>query len=181
MESIQPGKGEYVMSNEPEFINNAAGSMKPKRRTPAMTGAIAAVAASLVMLSSPAAQAEQPDIVVYKTSTCGCCKNWVAHVRDAGFKVNVVNLASTQPVQKRVGVPQQIGSCHTAVAGDYWVEGHVPADLVQRLLTESPPDIRGIAVPGMPAGSPGMEGPKPVQYNVIAYDTGGKLSVYAKR
>lgn len=78
-------------------------------------------------------------------------------------------------------MPQELSSCHTATVGDYWVEGHVPADLIKRLVSGQPPDIRGVAVPGMPIGSPGMEGPNPVEYEVLAYDKDGQTHVYAAR
>ncbi len=122
---------------------------------------------------------EGVDIVVYKTATCGCCSKWVEHLQKSGLDVAAVNVASTAPAREQAGVPNRLGSCHTAVVGDYWVEGHVPADLVDRLMTERPVDIQGIAVPGMPMGSPGMEGPNPVRYDVIAYHTDGSTSVYA--
>ncbi len=125
--------------------------------------------------------AENADIVVYKTEFCGCCLGWVDHLRENGLEVGVVNVATTAATRERLGVPHALGSCHTAKVGDYWVEGHVPADLVQRLMTEKPGDIRGIAAPGMPMGSPGMEGPNPVEYDVIAYRADGSTSTYATR
>ena len=120
-------------------------------------------------------------VTVYKTPTCGCCGDWVAHLRDAGLEVNVVDVASTQSWRAEAGVPNRLGSCHTAVVGDYFVEGHVPADLVAGLIEKKPADIRGIAVPGMPVGSPGMEGPNPVEYDVLAVGTDGKVFVFATR
>ncbi len=144
-------------------------------------GGLAAAAAVVLWLAVPTTSAEAADVIVYKTSTCGCCKKWVALLREDGLEVNVVTVPNTQPVQSRVGVPRNLGSCHTAVVGDYWVEGHVPVDLVKRLREEKPADISGIAVPGMPAGSPGMESPNPVRYDVLAYTKDGKTTVYAKR
>ncbi len=159
--------------------------MAKKRKTqgPLLTliGAVVAVAALAVWLSAPTTISENAGIVVYKTPTCGCCNNWVAHLRNSGLEVSVVNVSNTQPIRSRVGVPRKLGSCHTAVVGDYWVEGHVPADLIQRLMVEKPEDIRGIAVPGMPVGSPGMEGPDPVRYDILAYDADGNTTVYATR
>ncbi len=140
-----------------------------------------AVAALSIWASIATTSLADADIVVYKTPTCRCCGNWVAHLRNAGLEVSVVNVSSTQPIQSRVGVPRQLGSCHTAVVGDYWVEGHVPADLIQRLITEKPDDSRGIAIPGMAIGSPGMEGLNPADYDVVAYDTEGNTIVYASR
>ncbi len=120
-------------------------------------------------------------ITVYKTPTCGCCVDWVQHLRDSGLVVNVIDVDSTQRHRAEAGVPNTLGSCHTAVVGDYFVEGHVPADLVRTLIDTQPENIRGIAVPGMPIGSPGMEGPNPVEYDVLALDDGGRVFVYATR
>ena len=122
-----------------------------------------------------------PAAVVYRTPTCGCCGKWVDHLRASGFEVEVREVSSTTGIRTELGVPPQLTSCHTAVVGDYWVEGHVPADLVLRLLSEQPDDIAGIAVPGMPAGSPGMEAPRPVEYDIIAYGRDGKYYRYASR
>lgn len=161
------------------------GSTKRKRKAPWLLLTTGVAAAALVALinwpSAPMTFAEDADIVVYKTATCSCCGKWVAHLRDAGLKVGVVSVSNTQPIQTRVGVPRKLRSCHTAVVGHYWVEGHVPADLVQRLIAEKPDDVRGIAVPGMPIGSPGMEGPNPVLYDVLAYGSDGNTTVYATR
>ena len=146
-----------------------------------ISGVAIAVAAFYLWPNSSTAVADDPKIVVYKTETCGCCGNWIEHLRDADFEVDVVNVGSTASIQSKMGVPNTLGSCHTAVIGDYWVEGHVPVDLIQRLLTEQPENIRGIAVPGMPMGSPGMEGPNPVQYDVVAQDKDGRTFIYATR
>jgi hypothetical protein len=143
--------------------------------------AVAVGVVAVAWLGIRATGAEASDIIVYKTPTCGCCNNWIEHLRDNGFAVDVVNVSETQTTRERFGVPYRMGSCHTAVVGEYWVEGHVPADLIKRLLDQSPGDIRGISVPGMPVGSPGMEGPNPVVYDVLAYGTDGRISVYATR
>lgn len=148
-----------------------------------VAGVLAVVVASIVWLAlapAPLAAADT-DIVVYKTATCGCCHDWVDHLRDEGLIVAVVNVRETLTAQRRLGVPAQLGSCHTAKAGDYFVEGHVPADLIQRLLVEQPKDIRGIAVPGMPIGSPGMEGPNPIEYEVLSVNAQGVVEVFAVR
>jgi hypothetical protein len=146
-----------------------------------VVGAVAILAAGNAKFSGASAQAEDADVVVYKRSSCNCCNLWVEHLRDNGLKVSVVNVDNTQSVQKRFGVPEELAACHTAQVGEYWVEGHVPADLVLKLLKEKPENIRGLAVPGMPVGSPGMEGPNPVAYSVISLDNAGKKSVYARR
>ncbi len=125
---------------------------------------------------------EDADIVVYKAATCGCCHHWVAHLREHGLKIAVKNVATTQTIRSELGIPPALESCHTGVADGYWIEGHVPADLVQRLMKEQPEEIRGIAVPGMQIGSPGMEGRNPVTtYDVVAYDKDGEVRVYATR
>ena len=99
-----------------------------------------------------------PRMVVHKSPSCGCCGLWVEHMRTAGFDVEVRESENVTPVKERVGVPLGKGSCHTAEVGGYFVEGHVPADDVKRLLAQKP-DAMGLVLPGMPAGSPGMETP----------------------
>lgn len=120
------------------------------------------------------------DVVVYKSPTCGCCGKWVDHMQAAGITVDVQNRRDLRPIKAELGVPSRLQSCHTAKVGDYLVEGHVPADLVQRLLDEKP-DIKGLAVPGMPMGSPGMEGPYKDEYDVLAIGKDGRTKVYARR
>lgn len=99
-----------------------------------------------------------PPMTVHKHASCGCCGVWIEHMRDAGFVVTEKNVEDMGPIKHAVGVPYTMGSCHTAQVGGYFVEGHVPANDVLRLLRERP-DARGITVPGMPIGSPGMEHP----------------------
>ena len=130
-----------------------------------------------------AAPTGAPAIVVYKTPTCGCCTKWIRHLEQAGFVVTAHDTANVAPIKRRHGVPAALESCHTAMVGGYVVEGHVPADVIQRLLRERPA-VAGIAVPGMPAGSPGMEGlPGPARqpYNVLAFRAEGGWSVYERR
>jgi hypothetical protein len=117
----------------------------------------------LASLLSFSACAEKPPadlapLTVYKSPTCGCCVKWVEHMRDAGFVVTVKDVDNVHPVKMRVGVPPGKGSCHTAEVAGYFLEGHVPASDVKRLLKERPA-AKGLAVPGMPMGSPGMEVP----------------------
>ncbi|MEE8495974.1 MAG: DUF411 domain-containing protein [Xanthomonadales bacterium] len=123
----------------------------------------------------------KPDVTVYKTASCGCCAVWVDQLEQSGLDVEVILVNQTNSVRSRLGVPQTLASCHTSVVGNYWVEGHVPVDLVQKLLHEQPADIKGIAVPGMVPGSPGMESPRPVEYQVISVDDSGEIAVYATR
>ncbi len=99
-----------------------------------------------------------PTVLVHKSASCGCCSLWVDHMRAAGFTVDVRNTEDLTPIKASVGVPAGMGSCHTAQVGDYFVEGHVPAADVKRLLAERP-DAKGLVLPGMPMGSPGMETP----------------------
>lgn len=121
-------------------------------------------------------------MVIYKTPTCGCCRNWVDHMRQAGFDVEVHDMPDVQPVKQEHGLPGHLASCHTAIVDGYVVEGHAPADVIRRMLAERP-QIAGIAVPGMPAGSPGMEVPggRTDPYDVIAFTREGKVSVYESR
>ncbi len=102
----------------------------------------------------------------------------MVHLQEHGFTVNVTDVPSVVPVKERVGLTPQLSSCHTAIVGDYVLEGHVPAPDVQRLLAEGPA-IRGLAVPGMPIGSPGMEGPNARSFDVYAFDRWGETEIYA--
>ena len=123
-----------------------------------------------------------PTLTVYKSQYCGCCHQWVDHVKAAGFPVRTIDTEALASVKAEMGVPRQLESCHTVVAGNYLVEGHVPAADIKRMLAEKPA-IRGIAVPGMPIGSPGMEqGPVSgyQKYEVIAFTAAGRTSVYAR-
>ena len=119
-------------------------------------------------------------VQVYKDPTCGCCALWVEHLRKAGFTATVTDVEDMTALKTKHGVPPRARSCHTAVTGDYVIEGHVPAADVQRLLKERP-SVAGIGVPGMPIGSPGMEvaGVKPQPYDVLAFDKAGQTTVFA--
>jgi hypothetical protein len=121
-----------------------------------------------------------PLLVVYKTESCGCCGDWVTHMERAGFKTEVHNVDNLNPIKIEVGLPPMMGSCHTARVGKYFVEGHVPADDVKRLLSEQP-DAKGLTVPRMPIGSPGMESPtgEVEPYDVLLIANDGSASVYA--
>ena len=125
----------------------------------------------------PASAADAVD--VYKSPYCGCCGKWVEHLRQAGFDVRTHDVNDVPAARQRFGMPEHLGSCHTAKVAGYVVEGHVPAADIQRLLKEKPKAI-GIAVPSMPPGSPGMESPKPVPYNTLLVQAGGATSVFAK-
>jgi hypothetical protein len=131
---------------------------------------LAALFVWIVVGSSSAA--EPTEIQVYKSPTCGCCTKWVDHLRDNGFSVTVTELNDVTPIKLENGVPRRLASCHTAIVEGYIVEGHVPAADVRRLLSDRP-KISGLAVPGMPVGSPGMEGPNPERYQVLSFGVGG--------
>ena len=138
-----------------------------------------ALAGTLAAAARPTAQGVP--MTVYKTPTCGCCAKWVENMKAAGFKVQVQDMDDLTEIKQASGVPVRIRTCHTAVVGNYVVEGHVPADLVKKMLSEKP-KMTGIAVPGMPVGSPGMEsGNEKTPYDVVLFDKTGKTTVYAKR
>lgn len=128
-------------------------------------------------LSVPAVAA---DLVVYKSPYCGCCTAWIQHMEQNGFTVAVQNREEMATMKKELGVPEAMASCHTGVIDGYVVEGHVPAADVRRLLVEKPA-VKGIAVPGMPTGSPGMEvpGEKADPYQVVTFTKEGKVQVFA--
>lgn len=140
-----------------------------------------ALIAALALATGPAsAQRSTPTVQVYKSATCGCCALWVKHLQQHGFKTQVTDMENVADIKARHKVPARAQSCHTAVVDGYVLEGHVPAADVQRLLKERPP-VLGLAVPGMPIGSPGMEVPnvKPQAYDVVTFDKQGQLKVFA--
>ena len=127
-----------------------------------------------------AAPTAAPQITVYKSPTCGCCGKWVDHLRSDGFVVAVVDEQNLAPRKSELGVPERFGSCHTAVVDDYVIEGHVPATDIRRLLRERPA-ARGLAVPGMPIGSPGMEmGERRDPYTVWLFDAGEPPQAFSR-
>jgi len=140
-------------------------------------------AAPLAAALAPRAQAQAlPGVEVFKHPSCGCCGDWVKHLESNGFKVKVVTVDDMPAARARLGMPAKYGSCHTAKVGGYLVEGHVPAQDVKRLLRDKPNAV-GIAVPGMPIGSPGMDGPvyKGLQqpYEVLLVQADGSARVFA--
>ena len=145
----------------------------------------ALLAGVVTMMSRPAwhvAAASRPLVTVYKSPTCGCCSLWVTHLKDAGFPVKAEDVPDVAPIKDKHGVPKSLASCHTALVDGYVIEGHVPADLIDRLLAERPPVV-GLAVPGMPLGSPGMEAPgRPAErYQILTFDRSGRTGVFATR
>jgi len=144
--------------------------------------ALAAVAgAPATLLAADAAGVADTGMTVYKDAGCGCCRAWVDHARAHGFHVTAHDVPDIDAIKEQLGVPAKLASCHTALVGGYLVEGHVPADVVRQLLKERP-KVAGIAVPGMPVGSPGMEmGDRRDRYDVIAFGRDGATRVYARR
>ncbi len=124
-------------------------------------------------------QAIAEDIMVYKSPTCGCCKKWVTHLRKEGYTVKTKDVRDMNSIKNKFGVKRQFQSCHTAKIGKYFIEGHVSASDIKRLMKEKP-DIKGLSAPGMPMGSPGMEGHRKDKYDVIAIDKNNNATVFSK-
>lgn len=141
---------------------------------------LAGASAGAVMVSMGKLRAETalPPVTVSKDPNCGCCGAWVDHLRVAGFAVSVRDTGELPAIKRRLGVPGELASCHTAEAGGYVIEGHVPAAAVKRLLAERPA-ATGLSVPGMPVGSPGMEGGTSETYDVVLFGKQGR-SVFAR-
>jgi hypothetical protein len=134
------------------------------------------------LLAGSPAHSDDPEITVYKTPTCGCCGKWIAHLEANGFSVTTQNRDNLSEIKAENHITPNISACHTAIVDGYVVEGHVPAEAIFRLLKERP-DVAGITVPGMPAGSPGMEIPSGyVQpYEVLTFDADGNTEVFTTR
>jgi hypothetical protein len=144
--------------------------------------------ASIVLVQPSTAQQKQaPEskipMSVWKTRTCGCCTLWVDHMRANGFDVKVQDVENLEAIKRKLGVSPGLSSCHTAQTGRYVIEGHIPADVVRRLLKERPTTIAGLAVPGMPIGSPGMEVPggQRQPYVILTFDKNGQTTIYERR
>jgi hypothetical protein len=120
-----------------------------------------------------------PAVDVYKSPQCGCCKIWAEHLQKNGFTVTLHDVNDIPATRKKLGMPNQYGSCHTAKVGQYLVEGHVPAADIKKLLEKNPKAI-GLAVPAMPPGSPGMESDNPVPYSTLLIGKDGKAKVFAR-
>ena len=132
----------------------------------------------VVMILPVAVFGDLPTVEVYKSPTCGCCVKWVNHLKSHGFTVKSFNVQNVGPIKQQNKLPRHLASCHTAFVDGYIIEGHVPATDILRLLKERP-DVSGLAVPGMPIGSPGMEGPNPETYEVLSFDRSGKTQTFA--
>jgi hypothetical protein len=147
------------------------------RRRRTVVALLSAFAAPALAQSMPAAEIE-----VYKSPTCGCCNDWIRHLQADGFKVKATDVPESRHYRARFGMPQKLGSCHTAVVAGYVIEGHVPAREIRRLLRERPRAL-GLSVPGMPVGSPGMDSPEyngqVDPYDVLLVQADGRASVFA--
>ncbi|MEP6999577.1 MAG: DUF411 domain-containing protein [bacterium] len=146
-----------------------------------MMGRIAGASALMTLLPSRA-RAEEASVAltVYKDPSCGCCKKWVAHLTQNGFTPFAKDRTDMSALKDSLGIPVALRSCHTAIAGKLVIEGHVPAADVKRFLATSPKGVLGLAVPGMPSGSPGMEmSGQSDRYDVVAFTADGKTSVFA--
>ncbi len=152
--------------------------ISPTRRR-LMLGAAQALA-GLAIAGTASAMEIPPKMIVTRDPNCGCCGNWVEHIKAAGLPVDVALVDDVMPLKARLGVPEALMSCHTAEIGGYVIEGHVPAEAVKRLLAERP-KATGIAVAGMPIGSPGMDvpGQAPQTYEIVIFSA-GRQSVFAR-
>jgi hypothetical protein len=138
----------------------------------------ALLGAVLAASTAHAAGEALPEVLMHKDPNCGCCGAWAKHLEAQGFHVKTVATADMESVKRRFAVPQRLTSCHTAKVGGYVIEGHVPATAIKRLLREKPA-VAGLSVPGMPAGSPGMEVPgKKDPYDVVSFDKSGRSAVF---
>lgn len=154
-----------------------------KEPAPQVSAAVAAAPATTNDANPPVLASNSGELIpikVYKDANCGCCKEWVKHLEANGFKVETMDMPDLSAVKEKYAVKPEIQACHTAVVGGYAIEGHVPADLIKQMLKEKPA-IAGLAVPGMPQGSPGMEGTTKERYDVLTFDRAGRTTVYAQR
>jgi hypothetical protein len=135
--------------------------------------ALLSLLSSALMISHVRIHAEPSAMTVYKDPNCDCCLAWVQHLIAAGFAVSVVETHRVDAIKSRLGIPSDLASCHTAELGDYAIEGHVPAGAIARLLVEKP-TAKGLAVPGMPIGAPGMGGSPPQTYEVVLFGPQGR-------
>ena len=133
----------------------------------------------LTLASGTALAQATTQVEVFKSPYCGCCDKWAEHLRQHGFKVIARNVDDVTAARKALGMPERYGSCHTAKVGQYLIEGHVPAADIRRLLAEAPKAI-GLAAPGMPQGSPGMESPTPQAYDTLLVQSDGSARVFAR-
>lgn len=151
-------------------------TVKAIQNTFLLAGGAAAIMSFLLVSGLSSAQAAE--ITVYKSESCGCCGNWVDIMREKGHTVIAKNTEKLDLIKSMAGVAEPLQSCHTAMVDGYFVEGHVPPEDVERMLKEKP-DAKGLAVPGMPVGSPGMEGGPADRYDVLLVGKDGQTTVYS--
>lgn len=172
------------------MVDNDAAPTQPRqmeylmRRIPCLLAALVFGFAATPLLAAepaPAATSASATMIVHKDPFCGCCNQWIEHVRAAGIEVEARNESDMASIKASLGVPAAMASCHTATIGGYFIEGHVPVEDIQRLLAEAP-DAAGLAVPGMPAGSPGMEMPdgRSDPYTVELVQRDGSRSTFSR-
>lgn len=144
--------------------------------------AVSFLALALTTAAAPAPATDpdgkKPTITVYKDPSCGCCKSWIEHLIKHGYRVDARDTPEMNEIKRTLGVPHKLSACHTAVVNGYLIEGHVPAADIARLLKEKP-KVAGLAVPGMPMGSLGMDGPRTQHYQVLSFDKAGKTKIFA--
>jgi hypothetical protein len=153
------------------------------KNSPVRVIAIATTAMTLVLTTAAARTptpvlAAKPTSTVYKDPSCGCCRNWIQHLIKHGYRVDAKDTPNMAEIKRTLGVPGAITACHTAVVNGYLIEGHVPSADIDRLLAKKP-HVAGLAVPGMPMGSPGMEGSQSQHYQVLSFDKNGTTQVFA--
>ena len=150
------------------------------RRIRGIAGSLIVAGGTMVIAASGAQAEPAGKATLYKDPSCGCCTGYAEHLQRNGYDVEVQNVGNIEVTKKMAGVPDELASCHTMVIGGYVVEGHVPLDVVAQLLDEKP-KVRGIALPGMPMGSPGMNGEKTEPFEIRAFGRDGSHDVYAVR
>jgi len=148
-------------------------------RRQALCLGVAGFAFAAIALPGRPVVAARPAVIVYKSPECGCCAVWAAHLRESGFDVRINELDDLTPIKHQARVPENLATCHTAFVDGRVVEGHVPVEAIDRLLTERP-DVIGIAVPGMPAGAPGMPGVRREPFDVIAFAADGRQTLFMR-
>lgn len=175
-----------MRTNEVSFAKTSkTNSAKPSRKNRialcslALCAALSAAWPGMAQPLQQGAGQALPVVEIYKSAQCGCCKAWAEHLQKNGFTVILHDVDDVPAARKKLGMPDKYGSCHTARAGQYLVEGHVPAADIQRLLRERPRAI-GLAVPAMPPGSPGMESEAPVSYDTLLVGKDGKARMFAR-
>ncbi|RQR46574.1 DUF411 domain-containing protein [Burkholderia sp. Bp9126] len=157
--------------------------MKSRQNDSILRGRRAAVIGLTLLpaISLARSATDKPTVHIWKTISCECCQDWIPHLRSNGFDIVVENVDDTAPVRRKAGMPEHYASCHTSIVQGYAIEGHVPAREIKRLLRERPKAV-GLAVPGMPIGAPGMDGPlyayRHMPYDVLLIGYDGRFSIF---